>query len=91
MNEKFCNAAISYSPPISMCHSRMINNHIKKLHKRAFRLVYNDENSFFQQLLERDNSVTIHEINIQILLTKIFKVKSGAAPEIMTEKTIHMI
>ena len=37
------------------------------------------------ELVERDNSLTVHERNIQVLLTEIFKVKSGAAPEIMTE------
>ena len=68
-----------------MCHSRKINTQINKLHERALRFVYNDKSSSFRELLERDNSVTIHERNIQVLLTKIFKVKSGAAPEIMTE------
>ena len=29
------------------------------------RLVYNDKSSSFRELLERDNSVTIHERNIQ--------------------------
>ena len=75
----------SYYPLIWMCHSRRINNQINKLHERALRLVYNDKSSSFWELLERDNSVTIHERNIQVLLTEIFKVKSGAAPEIMTE------
>ena len=50
----------------------------------ALRLVYNDKSFSFRELLERDNSVTIHERNIQVLLTEIFKVKSEAAPEIMT-------
>ena len=68
-----------------MCHSTRINNQINKLHKRLLRLVYNDKSSSFWEHLERDNSVTIHERNIQLLLTEIFKVKSGAAPEIMTE------
>ena len=36
-------------------------------------------------MLKRDNSVTIHERNIQVLLTEILKVKSGVAPETMTE------
>ena len=67
-----------------MCHSRKINNQINKLHGRALTLVYNDKSSSFWKLLERDNSVTIHERNIQVL-TEIFKVKSGAAPVIMTE------
>ena len=68
----------------SYCHSRRINNQINKLHERALRLVYNDKSSSFRELLERDHSVTIHERNIQVLLTEIFKVKSRAAPEIMT-------
>ena len=68
-----------------MCHSRKIITQINKLHEHALRFVYNDKSSSFRELLERDNSVTIHERNIQVLLTEIFKVKSGAAPEIMTE------
>ena len=75
----------SYCPLIWMCHSRTINAQINKFHERALRLFYNDKSFSFQEHLERDNSVTIHERNIQVLLTEIFKVKSGAAPEIMTE------
>ena len=37
------------------------------------------------ELLERDKSITIHKINIQVLLKETFKVKSGVAPKIMTE------
>ena len=55
------------------------------MHERALRLVFNDKSSSFWERLERDNSVTNHERNIQVLLTEIFKVKSQAAPEIMTE------
>ena len=54
------------------------------LHERRLGLVYNDKRSPFRELLERDDSVTIHQRNIQILLTKIFKRKSETAPEIMT-------
>ena len=32
-----------------------------------------------------DNSVTIHQRNLQILATEIFKIKNSLAPEIMTE------
>ena len=80
----FMMSQFSYSPLICICRSRRINNQINKLHERALRLVYNDKSSSFRELLERDNSVTIHERNIQVLLTEIFKVKSRAAPEIMT-------
>ena len=75
----------SYCPLIWMCYSRKINNQINKLHERALRLVYNDKSSSFRELLEREKSVTIHERNIQVLSTEIFKVKSRVAPETMTE------
>ena len=52
------------------------------MYERALRLVYNDKSSSFW---ERGNSVTIHERNTQVLLTEILKVKSAAAPEIMTK------
>ena len=76
----------SYCPLIWMCDSRKINNQINKLHERDLRLAYNDKSPSFREIIERDKSVTIHEKNIQVLLTEIFKVKSGGvAPEIMTE------
>ena len=55
------------------------------MHERALRIVYNNKSSSFRELFERDKSVTIHERNIKILLTEIFKVKSVIAPEIMIE------
>ena len=71
----FIMSQFSYCPLIWMCHSRKINTQINKLHERALRLVYNDKSSSFRELLERDNSVTIHERNIHILLTETLKVK----------------
>ena len=81
----FILSQFSYYPLIWMYHSRKMNNQVSKLHECPLRLVYNNKNPSFRELLEKDNSVTIHERNIQVLLTEIFKVKSGAAPEIMTE------
>ena len=81
----FIISQFSYCPLIWMCHSRKINNQINKLHEHALRLVYNDKSFSLRELLERDKSVTIHERNIQVLLTEIFKVKSRVSPEIMTE------
>ena len=65
----FIMSKFSYCPLIWMCDSRRINNQINKLHERALRLVYNDKSSSFRERLERDNSVTIHERSIQVLLT----------------------
>ena len=67
-----------------MCHSRKIYTQINKLHERPLGFVCNDKRSPFRELVKTDDSVNIHERNIQILLTKIFKAKSETAPEIMT-------
>ena len=41
--------------------------------------------SSFEDLLEKDNSVSIHHRNIQVLATEISKVKNNIAPEIIKE------
>ena len=62
-------------PLIWIFYSRELNNLINRIHERALRLVYQDNSLSFAELLENDNSVTIHQRNLQILPTKIFKLK----------------
>ena len=59
-----------------MFHSRQFNNRINKIHERALRLAYKDNKMTFNDLLELDNLVTIHQRNLQILATEIFKVNN---------------
>ena len=66
-----------------MFHSRCINNKINSLHDRALRITYSDRSSSFEDLLKKDNSVSIHHRNVQALATEMFKVKNNIAPEIM--------
>ena len=42
-----------------MNHNKSINNRINSLHETALRLIHCDHSSNFQELLQRDNSVTI--------------------------------
>ena len=63
----FFESQFSYCPLVWMFHSRTLNNRINKLHERALRLVYKDPNLTFEQLLEKDNSFTIHHRNLQKL------------------------
>ena len=60
-----------------MFHSRKLNNRINKIHERALRIIYNDHQRTFEELLGRDNSFTIHERNIQKLAIEMFKVNNG--------------
>ena len=39
----------------------------------------------FEQLIEKDNAVKIHDRNLQVLATEMFKVKLGIAPVIMND------
>ena len=66
-----------------MNHNRKINNRINRIHERTLRVVYNDDNATFEQLLEKDNAVKIHDRNLQVLATEMFKVKLGIAPVIV--------
>ena len=51
----------NYCQLVCMCHNRTKNNKINRLHERCYRLIYNDKNSSFEQLLEIDSSVFVHD------------------------------
>ena len=68
-----------------MFHNRTLNNKINRLHERVLRLVYDDENLSFQELLELDNSMTIHHRNLQKLAIEMFKIKNNLCPIPMKE------
>ena len=78
----FFNAQFNYCLLIWMLHSRNNNNKIKHLHERCLRLIYSDKKSSYENLLEKDNSVSIHHKNIQALAIEMFKVKHKLCPEI---------
>ena len=81
----FINSQFGYCPLIWMFHSRTLNNRINKIQERALRIVYNDELSTFDELLRKDDSMTVHERNIQMLATEVYKIVNGHAPKIMNE------
>ena len=73
----------SYCPLIWMFYSRRLNNKINSLHNRALRIAYQDNMSAFQELLNKDNSVSIHHRKLQVLATEMFKIHRGLSPEIL--------
>ena len=81
MNSLF-NAQFNYCPLIWMLHSRINNSKIKHLHDHCLRLVYNDKQSSYE---EKNGTVSIHHINLQILATEMFKVKTELSPEIISD------
>ena len=75
----------SYAPLVSMCHSRELNSKINTLHFRALKIVYQDYESTFEALLEKDGSLKIHHRNIHTLATEMFKRKNNLSPEFMRD------
>ena len=68
-----------------MLHSRQNNIKIKNLHKRCMRLIHNDKLSSYEELLEKDGSVSVHHKIIQSLAIEMFQIKHGHSPEIVSD------
>ena len=81
----FITSKFGYCSLVWIFHSRKLNSRLNKLHERALRIVYQDCASSFTELLEKDNSTTIHNRNIQLLATELFKVKNGLSPPFMNK------
>ena len=54
-------------------------------HERHLRSIYDDEKSFFKELLEKDSSVSIHNRNLRALAIEMYKIYYNKAPIIMDE------
>ena len=81
----FVTSQFSYCPLIWMFHSRALNKKINTIHERSHRITYNDRTSIFEELLRKDNSVTVHHRNLQVFSTKLYKVENNMDPEIVNE------
>ena len=82
--QAFIHSQLGYCPLVWMFHSRKLNSRINNIHERALRIVYKDFVSTFAELLNKDNSFTIHERNIQALGIELYQVANGLSPVIMS-------
>ena len=72
----FITSQFSYCPLTWMFHSRNFN----RIHKQALRLVHQN-NLSFSELHDLENSVTVNQKNLQVLVTEICKSDNGITPE----------
>ena len=69
----FFKSQFNYCPLVWMCHSRINNRKINRLHERCLRIIYNDKISSFEK----------HNRNLQVLVTEMFKINRGISSSIM--------
>ena len=81
----FIQSQFNYCPLVWMFHTRTLNNKINKLHERALRIVYSNGELTFPELLDKDNSITIHQRNLQRLAIEMYKIKNNLSPSPMQE------
>ena len=72
----FFKSQFSYCPLLWMCHSRTNNCKINKLHEPCLRIIYSDKQPSFETLLEKDGLVSVHNRNLQILASEMYKIKN---------------
>ena len=68
-----------------MCHGRILNNKINKLHERAFQLVYKNEtlNHLTNFFIWMNLLLYIHHRNAQKLAIEMYKVQKSLSPAFM--------
>ena len=81
----FVVSQFNYCPLVWMFHIKELNGRINSLHEKALRLIYQNRNLSFEELLKLDKSVSIQYRNLQYLLTEIYKVKIGLSPPTMND------
>ena len=65
----FVISQFNYCPIIWMSCQRHSNNSINRIHEKA----YHDYISIFEGLLDMDDSITIHQRNIQAIALELYK------------------
>ena len=81
----FIESQFNYCPLIWMLRSRALNNKINHIHERALRTVYSDYNSSFYELLDQDDTFTIHQKIVQKLAIEIYKYLHDLSTAILSE------
>ena len=68
-----------------MIHNSGLNSKINYIQERALSIVHNDYDSSFEDLLNKDKSITYHQRNLQQMAINIFLKKIGTAPKVMND------
>ena len=73
----------NYCPLIWMFCGKTANEEVNRVHKSAPRVLLNDFESNFEELLHRNEEVTIHEKNLQKLMLEVYKCITTGNPSFL--------
>ena len=68
-----------------MFYSRRLNSILNNVHERALRIVYNDHNSSYSELLMTKNEPTIYQQNITVLTKENYKFENDLYPPLIDD------
>ena len=75
----------SYCPLVWMFCSRRSNSLVNNVHERALRIVSDDHNSSYSELLMTKKEHTIHQQNINVLMKEIYKFENNLSPPLIDD------
>ena len=79
----FIDSQFNYAPLIWMFAGKTLINKICKSHHRTLRVVYNEYNKSYGELLQLNNNVSFHQRHLQYLALEVFKSLMHLNPEFM--------
>ena len=71
--KSFIESQFKYCPLTWMFYSQKSNDKINRLHERSLRIVYNEFESSYEELLSKCNSFSIHDQNVHHLAIEIIQ------------------
>ena len=64
---------------------------INKIHEQSLKITYKDQKTRSENnLLEAHNELTIHQRNLQVLMTETYKIVNGVAPLITNSPSLSL-
>ena len=81
----FFKAQFNYCPIIWMFHSCSLNNKSNRFHERYLAISYRDKYSNFEEMLNKDNSLSVHFNNVHALVIELYKIAHDMSPKIISD------
>ena len=77
----------SYFPLVWMFCSRISNSLVNNVDERTLRIVSDDHNSSYSELIMTKKKHTIHQENINVLMNEIYKFENNLSPMLIDDIT----